>query len=294
MRINLYYVLLLLGVLTSCNSLQTYYQVCDVKSNLNVSSDGRYEYTDNSCSVYYDFWCNGGNPGFILTNNTNEIIYVELNKSFFIRNGIAYDYFLNRSVSTSAAFVESASASRSGTTYGYWNAIGGLVPGSLTASVGASTSSSKSSSVTTEEKSIIAIPPHTSKSFAEYAISQKCFYDCNQNITPSKKQSPSYDFQLINSPLTFSNYITYRIGDNPQEFTFINDFYVSTVTFYHEDAALIDKQVGCSYETEKIKVVKDANPKRFYVRYSSDIKAQEPKIRTNQNVKKLHDDLYGD
>lgn len=281
--------------LSSCRSLQTYYQVCEVQSSLSQKANGGFEYIDNVCTVSYDFWCNGGNPGFVFTNNSDEIIYIDLSKSFFIRNGIAYDYFLNRTVSTSASYVESASASKSGTAYGYWNAIGGLVPGTLSASVSSGNSAAKSSTVATEEKRIAAIPPHTSKSFTEYVISESMFYDCGYNITPSKKETPAYNFQLLNSPLTFGNYITYRIGDDITEYSFTNDFYVSSISFYHADAAIEESVVGCPNEIQKINVLKGASPKKFYIRYSrktrSTFNSNEKGPR--RNVKRNdYDDLY--
>ena len=253
-------------MLTSCDTIN-YFQVCEVGSNLPQSSQGKYEYKDNSCTVSYDFWCSGGNPGFEFTNNSDEIIYLDLSKSFFIKNGNAYDYFLNRTVSASASYVESASASKSGTAYGYWNAIGGLIPGSVTASLNVGKSAAKSSTVETEEKSIVAIPPHSSKIFTEYSIISEYFYDCDYNITPGKKDRPTYNFQLSNSPIRFSNFITYTIGNDPTSHSFTNDFFVNSVSYYHEKAILEKEKVGCPKEERKIEVFNCASPNRFYMKY---------------------------
>lgn len=279
--------------MTSCKTIQTYYEICNVQSFL-PSTHGKYEYKDNACTVSYDFWCNGGNAGFTITNNTNEILYVDLNKTYFVRNGNAYDYFLNRTISSSASIVESASASKSGTAYGYWNAIGGLIPGSLTATIGASSSAAKSTTVATEEKSIIGIPPHTSKHFTEYAISNSLFYDCEHNITPNKKETPTYAFQLLNSPLTFGNYITYRLGDNPGETYIVNDFFVDSITFYHSDTALIKKDVGCPNDKETIEIVRDANPQKFYIRYSRESTSNNKPVKGPKGNTKSYkqDDIY--
>lgn len=277
--------------LSSCKTLQTYYQVCDVQSSLPLNTSGSYEFKDNACTVSYDFWCNGGNPGFVFTNNTEQIIYVDLSKSFFVKNGIAYDYFLNRTITASAAYVESASNSKSGSAYGYWNAIGGLIPGSVAASIGSSSSASKSSAVETTEKSIVAIPPHTSKSFSEYSISPRFFYECDNNITPSKKETPTYTYQLLNSPLKFANYITYRIGNEVIEHSFTNDFFIKEVSFYHADAAIIEINAGCSKDNHTIEVVKGASPHKFYIRYERDSRSSFSNHKGPKgNVKRNYDD----
>lgn len=252
-------------LLSSC-SKQTFYEVCHVQSSLPYSN-GKYEYKDKSCTILYDFWSNGGNAGFTIINNTNEILYVDLSKTFFIRNGNAYDYYLNRTTSTSASVAENASASKSGTAYGYWNTVGGITPGSIAATVGISSSTAKSKSVAIEEKSIVAVPPQASKKITEYAITNSYFYGCDHNITPTKKETPTYDFQLSNTPLTFGNFITYRIGNNSEENCIVNDFFISSITFYHSASAFVKQKVGCPKEETTIKVMKDANPRNFYIRY---------------------------
>lgn len=289
--------LLLLSVacltLSSCKSFQTYYQICEVQSSLPKTEKGCYEFKDESCSIVYNFWCDGGDPGFLFTNNTDEIVYIDLSKSFFVKDGIAYDYFLNRKVSSSSSLVESSSASKSGSAYGYWNTISGLVPGSIMASVGSGSSAAKSSSVETVEKCIVAIPPHASKEFSEYAISSGPIYSCDNNITPSKKESSSYSFELINSPLTFANYITYRVGNDEKQKSVFNDFFIRGVSFYHADAAIVEETVGCPNDTRSIDVVKGASPEKFYIKYEKKSRSNfsQPK-GPKGNAKKYSDDWY--
>lgn len=280
---------------TSCKSLQTYYQVCDVKSSLPQSTHGGYEYKDASCTVSYDFWCNGGNPGFTITNNTNEIIYVDLANSFYIKNGVAYDYFLNRVITSSAAYAETIATGKSGTAYGYWNTIAGLVPGSLTASVGEKSTAQKSTSVATEEKSVISIPPHASKFITEYNISALEFTACEFDLTPKRHNTPKYDFSLVNSPLVFSNYITYRVGDDTTNHVITNDFYVGSITVYHADDAVIEQTVGCPGNTHKIDVLRDEAPQKYYIRYSRETKSSinSPKKGPAGNTKRdKYDDIW--
>ena len=46
--------------------------------------------------VAYDFWMENGNAGCIVTNDTDKIITIEAWESYYIRNGVAYDYFAER------------------------------------------------------------------------------------------------------------------------------------------------------------------------------------------------------
>lgn len=261
-------------LLISCKSLHTYYQICEVNSTLETSSTGNYKYSDDACSISYDFWGNGGNPGFIFSNNLDEIIYIDLSKSFFIKNGIAHDYYLQRTASISTY------SSKNNTTF--INTMNEAQEFSIL---------SPHPLIEIAEKAIIAIPPHSSKDISEYVISSQFFYDCENNITPTKKEVPTYKYLSTNSPLTFSNYITYRIGDNTTEHSFINSFYVSSVSFYHNDAAITKVNIGCPNQRKEVEVVKGASPRKFYIRYTiesnvplkSSIKGPKGNVKHNLN-----------
>lgn len=257
----------LLGV-TSCSSIQTYYQVCEVRSNLPTTADGCYQYQDADCTVTYDFWCDGGNPGFVFTNNLDEIIYVDLSKSFFIKNGKAYDYFLNRQYSSSTANTVSSTSSKTGSVFGYWNFFPRLVPGSFSVASTSANSTSNSNSIEYTEKSIIAIPPHTSKSISEYLIDSSYFYECGYNIEPTKKETPTYNFTTDNSPIKFGNYITYRKGDDSKDYSFENDFYVNSVSYLHNKAAIETREIGCPSEKENVTIVKGSSPMKYFIKYT--------------------------
>lgn len=254
-------------LLTSCNTWQTYYQVCDVQSSLGVSPTGNYQYKNQDCEITYDFWCDGGNPGFIITNNTDKILYVDLTKSFFIRNGFAYDYYLGQTVSISTSHVVSTDASKSATAYGFWNSIGGLVPGSASASVTKGSASSKSETIATQQSEVLAIPPYSSKVIKEYVITHNYFYDCEYNIMPKKDEAPNYKFSLSNSPVAFSNYITYRLGTDATDRIINNEFYVSEVTYYLGTSIVKEEKRECGKDKYKIEVNQKQSPKKFYNRY---------------------------
>lgn len=88
--------------LSSCTT-KTFYQICQVspvvKDNNLINQDSLF-YEDNNCKVFYDFWSDGGNVGFKFYNKSEKDIIVDLEKSFFILNGVAYNYFKNRTFSS--------------------------------------------------------------------------------------------------------------------------------------------------------------------------------------------------
>jgi hypothetical protein len=246
--------------MTSCKStFQTYYQICEVKSDLpQKGENGAYYYDDNTCVISYDFWKDGGNPGFKITNNSDEIINVDLSQSFFVRNGIAYDYYLNRSLTSNVTSSSSSSVSKFSYLFG---------------AVGNSNSLTMKTGTTYNEKSTISIPPHSSKYIDEYSISSNYFNSCAETYNPKHKHPASYSYNLLESPLTFNNYITYYVGESTSKHVIENRFYVGGVTYYHAKDALIKKQVGCNEKDSKlIQIVRDSHPTNFYIKYLIEIK----------------------
>lgn len=62
---------------------------------MSVSDDGRFCYNENDLTIDYDFWSDHGKVGFIITNNTDEDIFIDLSRSFLIVNGMTFDYYRN-------------------------------------------------------------------------------------------------------------------------------------------------------------------------------------------------------
>lgn len=293
MRKKLLFLPVVLALLSSCSTLNSYYQICTVSSDLDKSTSGAYEFKDSSCDVVYDFWTNGGLVSFSVTNNSDEMMFVDLSKSFFIKNGIAHDYFLNRTTTTSSSLSSSESYAAAGTAYGYWNIFGKKVPGTYTATAASATGSQKSASVSFEERPIVAIPPHASKVFSEYSIMVNRYQDCDLYESPSKQELPQVDFNLSNSPVAFTNYLCYRIGDNGEDKIIENSFYVSQVRNQHHKATFHKVNVGCPNDTysSKEEVFIRTSPSEFYIKYSP----RQQKTQSSQekkNNKKNFDDLY--
>ncbi|MDE5811458.1 MAG: hypothetical protein K2H61_04015 [Muribaculaceae bacterium] len=283
----------LLALLSSCLTTNPYYQICKVSSDLPTSTTGAFESKNSACDITYNFWSEGGDISFIVTNNTNDIIYLDQSKSFLIKNGIAYDYYLNRIISSSATVASVQSSSNGATALGYWNYIGGKVPGSISTTDSSSIGSQKSASVSYEEKPIIAIPPHASKVISEYDIMSHRFEDCDLFESPSKNEQESMSFSASNTPVTFSNFLCYRVGDIPEDNYIENSFYISEVTNQHYEATIREEKMGCSNDYFKTKrnVFIKTSPKEFYIKYTPRYQKKVTKNVIKSTYKE--DNIYG-
>ena len=84
------------AMLFSCAPL--YRQVATIQSdNVELLDNGKYASVLDKVSINYDFWSENGNVLFEIHNSSDKDIFIDMSKSFFIRNGIANDYFSNSS-----------------------------------------------------------------------------------------------------------------------------------------------------------------------------------------------------
>lgn len=76
-------------------------------------------------------------------------------------------------------------------------------------------------------------------------------------------------FSEDNSPLKFTNYISFHIGENGLTQTVENEFYISKITNFHEDAVLELVNTKCDndeYSNWKYIFIK-SSPTEFYIKY---------------------------
>ena len=251
-------------LLSSCAQTFHFVQVFEATSSSKNApvypQNGGLVYEDDKCILFYSLWAERGDASFAIHNKTDQIMYVDLSKSFFIRNGIANDYYKERAWSetktntlgvqtTSSSSVSGSRSYSNGASATYLGNFGNLPLGTndpiltsanaqrtdsygllYSTAVANSYATSKSASVAVKEQKIIALPPHATKIVAEYAITDELLLNCDLERYPSETSSITYDEN--NSPLSFSNYVTFRIGENEQDIVVKNDFYVSKITNY--------------------------------------------------------------
>ena len=130
--------------------MTNYYQVFKTNADNGIVTKKNIVFEDNNCSVYYNLWTEGGNVGFSIYNKTESDLTVYLNKTFYVLNGVAYEYFQNRTFSKS---------SNNGTTVtsynypNYWNNNVAKVAG--TSSTSYSTSYNEKPELTIDRKSVV-------------------------------------------------------------------------------------------------------------------------------------------
>lgn len=259
-------------ILSSC-SVKQYYQVYKTEpSDQLMQEEESLFYEDENCIVYYNLWGEGGNIGFRFYNKTSENLYLNLGESFFVLNGIAYNYYKDRvytnSKNTGKITSNAVSSSRSESGFNYLDL---LQTNKVQIEKNASLASSTGFSVAFSEEKIVCIPSNTSKIITEYSINESMYRDCDLFKYPSRKQIKTIQFSKSDSPIVFSNRLAYSIGKSETLVRFENEFYISEITNYPE-TEIVEKRAEefCEQisETIKRKYFINFSPDEFYIKYS--------------------------
>lgn len=266
---NLLYTISTALLLSSC-ATTTFYQVYDVKpTDKSINKSDKLFFEDENCKITYNLWSNGGNIGFNFNNKTDQKIYVNLNESNFILNGFAYDYYKNRTFTTS----ESKSASASKTSTGSVavtgiNVYNNIQTNKVKSSSSANISSSVGYAVTIKEDSIICVPAKTTKRISEYSINNTLIRNCDLYRYPKRKNIKTKSYSIEESPIVFSNLITYEI--KRKKVTVENEFYVSEITNYpYKEFFEYKYEKYCGEKSmSKTKYYKFYDTDKFYIKYS--------------------------
>jgi len=271
MKTKFYLILIVLSVFTLSSCKTTFYQVYRaVPSDRSMVNKDALVYEDENCEVTYNLWSYGGNMGFGFFNKTKENIYLNLDECFFVRNGVASDYYLEREFTQSSS-VGSRNTRKKGASVALTglNFLELIQTNQAAAEVSESLMSSSGSSVSTKEKKIITIPAGTLKFISEYNINESLYRDCDLLKYPRRKQVKTLHFMKDDSPFVFSNRITYRVGDSVEPVQFENEFYVSEITNYPEKEIMdYDYDEFCGEKgMEKRRSFNIAAPDRFYIMY---------------------------
>lgn len=255
--------------LTSCK--QYYYQVYDVKSEALTQQDNSLVYENADLKVMYNLWDDNGSVGFILQNKGDKDLFVDLDRTFFIINGHARDYFKNREWTTTSSSTISNGISVSQI---YWSNNGFwptryYVP--TTESALTKLIKGQSKGVTIKEKSIICIPAHAYKVVEEYNVSPKLVQTCNKDRDYPKHTASVANYTENNSPLKFENRIAYSFDKDCKDVKIIsNDFYVNGITNYSKKDAIekVKEKENC-YDSQKVEhqYFKIGGPNKFYQTY---------------------------
>jgi hypothetical protein len=215
-----------------------------------ITNDG-IVFENEDCKITYNLWSKGGDIGFKLFNKTNNDIVINLNKSFFVLNGISTEYYQSRTV------MEGLSVGRNSSSVGYgrYSAIQSI------------TNSTQSNTVSYTDKSNITIPTNTATIISEFNIRNERYVNCELPKYPAKNDNKSLSFTIDNSPIVFYNLISYTKGNN--DYRFENKFYVSQITNYPRSALYtIETKSPCGKKLDTpVEVFKMSSPDKFYFIY---------------------------
>ncbi len=261
--------------LVGCSNLSYYYQVYETTLPDNVKMDkNNLYYEDQTCIITYDFWSNGGDIGFAFYNKSDKYVYLNLEESFFIKNGIVNDYYMKRTYSSSQALstVNNVSNSTSSSDYLFNSPyMLGYVGSANSITYYSSLSSYNSSSSSFEESKIICIPPNTYRYFSEYRLTNSVYRSCNIYRYPGKKDANKENFELIQSPLRFGNIISYSFKRNSEDLIRVeNNFFVNSVTNYRKKEIIESKKINhCNegYVEGSFFIDSVLAPNKFYIEY---------------------------
>ena len=256
--------------LTSC--YPTFYQVYNVKpDNQLENKDRALVYEDLNCKVTYHLWSENGNIGFIFYNKTDKDIFLNLDKSFFIKNGIAYPYFKNRTIASTnsigSTHIIGGTTSISVTGMNYFDLI---QTNRLNSTNAIKYSIGSGYSISYTEEKIICIPSKASRIIVEYSINDELIRDCNLFKYPTKRQINSVFFSEESSPLKFYNRIVFNLKDSQESIVLENHFFISEIKNYPE-SEMIDEvfEEYCGKKSNiSTQYSKHYAPYKFYIKYS--------------------------
>ncbi|MFN4762928.1 hypothetical protein ACKGJN_07390 [Gillisia sp. Q332] len=265
-----FYAFLALGFLSSCAS-DVYYQVYKAEATGAMEQrENALIYEDDNSRILYNLWKEGGNIGFQFYNKTDEPISLHLNKSFFILNEVAHDYYLNRvtTYSNSSKVSASENSYSSGKITGL-NFLNLLQTNQVGTGKAAGASASSGKSISYQEEEIIVIPAGTSKIIMEHDITDTVLRNCNLILYPKRKEIQTQRYSATDTPLDFSNRITYSIGRNPELIMLENKFYVSEIANYPEKEITVEEyEEFCGEKsTVKTKFFEEVASDKFFLRY---------------------------
>lgn len=153
-------IMYLFSLLTLTSCAVAFQQIASISSpQMQLADDGHFAYSENDIVVDYNFWAPSGKMSFVITNNLESDVYVDLGRSFLVVNGMTFDYFQNRTYSSNSS---ETSLSGRGVEY--------------------------------KEKEGVWIPAHSSRRFCEFTLMDAPYRQCGFARNPSKDEDMTLSF----------------------------------------------------------------------------------------------------
>jgi hypothetical protein len=221
-KITIFFILTLI----SCKSA-----LIDVESQNTKLINGKYSFENESIKVDYNFWHKQGVMAFSIKNKLNKPLYIDWKKSAFIMNGQKLDYWYDSEIRN---------------TVGIQNWVLSSYPNWI------------SSTVVRKPERVTFLPPGSQNYYAFYMII------ANDETLEEIKQIALYDKKLayneFNSPIKFSNFLTY--SENEQ---FTNENYINNSFYISKFAVFNRSKIKNEVELINGEIVNYKKPTRFHI-----------------------------
>jgi hypothetical protein len=233
-------------LLLSCGPIP-YYQIQEFKKTQNVNTLPDNIFKNNDLVIEYDFWTRKGFSDFKITNTSDSLIYLDLELTHFVMNGLASPYYTNQVQMESSAIVSSRINSR---IYGY-----------------SSNGVKYETSNTIIPSKIVIIPPKTHKLVKGFNIAL-LYKDCNlKHFTDSS----SIQFNDSISPVVIQNLFYYTKGSSSKTLSsFENELSLNRVINVNQSKFYsFDYKYDCNQRASiyKFPYSKFKLENRFYLEY---------------------------
>lgn len=241
-----------LFILTSCTSELHYIQVFKTEFTGGKKDNNYIIFENNEIEFKYNVLSNKGNLSIIIFNKSNNDIILDLDQSFFIYNLEVKDYYYYQSI-------ENKLNSSSSNSFIQFNNNVGLREYTV--------ENTLSSSLNTYSKQYLTIPSNSYRTLQKFQLIESYFNHCDISKFPKISKFETVTFNEKNTPLKFSNIITYKFKNNIQ--TVRHNFYVNEITNYVKDDLKIEiNKSECGKNLKNpIEVLNLFDPSSFYYEY---------------------------
>ena len=279
----------IMPLLCACSS-STYYQLYKVDTNGLEQTTNQLNFENEHCTISYNLWAENGNLSFTMYNKTDQNIFIVMPQSFFIQNGIAYDYYTN-AVHTSRQVTQVGKAATYANSYASILGNNAMGVGKATTYAGSLTSEN---TTTTQELAMVCIPPKAAKYFKGFKLIEYAQKDCDDyDFNYPKKESSIITYDKENSPWFYRNRIAYTLDGDISNCQYVeNELWVSRLQNYNSKAMEeLIKVTECEthYPNTKLIILNQA-PNAFYNNYTTTYGANK---QVNSNIgSQTKDDVY--
>ena len=254
----------------SCS--QNFYQVYTMDSNDLKMQDNSLLFENADCQVSYNFWSDGGHVSFAFKNKTDKDIFINMNESFLVVNGIVYNYFEAKTYTYGSAYA---------TTIGYGESLGVSLSGNTgiwankqyTASAGVAASvqsrSAIMNTVSRKEQEIVCIPANSFKTFSKFCLSPVIYQKCVKKVDFPSNRASLAKFDSTNSPIIMNNRLTYGFKNDAMDKHIDNVFWLGEIENFSEKSAIEKSDAKGCYDlvSKEIRHFKIGKPSQFYRHY---------------------------